>query len=79
MKPHESPRIRKNQFVAIRTIRGLCGIGVLSDEELIAKYIYTLHVAAKKNEKAGSVTNKYYSQTCLQEPLKRRQICFQDW
>ena len=25
MKPHESPRIRKNQFVAIR---GLCGIEV---------------------------------------------------
>ena len=30
MKPHESPRINKNQFVAIRAIRGLCGIGVLS-------------------------------------------------
>ena len=31
MKPHESPRIRKkNQFEAIRAIRGLCGIGVLS-------------------------------------------------
>ena len=28
MKPHESPQI-KNQFVAIRAIRGLCGIGVL--------------------------------------------------
>ena len=28
MKPHESPRIRKNQLVAIRAIRGLCGIGV---------------------------------------------------
>ena len=29
MKPHESPRInKKNQFVAIRAIRGLCGIGV---------------------------------------------------
>ena len=31
MKPHESPRIEKNQFVAIRAIRGLCGIGVLLD------------------------------------------------
>ena len=33
MKPHESPRINKNQFVAIR---GLCGIGVLDEilEEL---------------------------------------------
>ena len=30
MKPHESPRMKKkNQFVAIRAIRGLCGIGVL--------------------------------------------------
>ena len=29
MKTHESPRIRKNHFVAIRAIRGLCGIGVL--------------------------------------------------
>ena len=29
MKPHESPRINKNQFVAIRAIRGLCGIGVI--------------------------------------------------
>ena len=29
MKPHESPRTNKNQFVAIRAIRGLCGIGVL--------------------------------------------------
>ena len=29
MKPHESPRIRKNQFVVILAIRGLCGIGVL--------------------------------------------------
>ena len=30
MKPHESPRITKNQFVAIRAIRDLCGIGVLA-------------------------------------------------
>ena len=30
MKPHESPpESIKNQFVAIRAIRGLCGIGVL--------------------------------------------------
>ena len=29
MKPHESPRINKKSFVAIRAIRGLCGIGVL--------------------------------------------------
>ena len=28
MKPGESPRIKKNQSVAIRAIRGLCGIGV---------------------------------------------------
>ena len=26
--PHKSPRIKKNQFVAIRAIRGLCGIEV---------------------------------------------------
>ena len=29
MKPHESSESIKNQFVAIRAIRGLCGIGVL--------------------------------------------------
>ena len=28
MKPHESSRIRKNEFVAIWAIRGLCGMGV---------------------------------------------------
>ena len=33
MKPHESPRINKNQFVAIRAIRGLCGIGVLKEKK----------------------------------------------
>ena len=26
--PHESSQIRKNQFVAIRAIRSLCGIGL---------------------------------------------------
>ena len=29
MKPHESPESIKNQFVAIRAIRGLCGIGYI--------------------------------------------------
>ena len=29
MTPHESPNKKKNQFVAIRAFRGLCGIGVL--------------------------------------------------
>ena len=34
MKPHESPPPpnKKNQFVAIRAIRGLCGIGVYSTQ-----------------------------------------------
>ena len=31
MKPHDPPRIKKNQFVAVRAIRGLCEIGVLRD------------------------------------------------
>ena len=31
MEPHESPpNKKKNQFVAIRAIRSLCGIGVLT-------------------------------------------------
>ena len=29
MKPHEFPEYKNNQFVAIRAVRGLCGIGVL--------------------------------------------------
>ena len=29
MKPYESPEKEINQFVAIRAIRGLCGIGVI--------------------------------------------------
>ena len=38
MKPHEippPPESLKNQFVEIRAIRGLCGIGVLARSGLI--------------------------------------------
>ena len=31
MKPHEFTRIRTKKIVAIRAIRGLCGIGVLAN------------------------------------------------
>ena len=46
MKPHKSPRIRKNQFVAIRVIRGLCGIGVLFviDSCRISSYVIVHHM-----------------------------------
>ena len=42
MKPHESPRIRKKQFVAIRAIRGLCGIGGLRNKYILLSHAPTL-------------------------------------
>ena len=37
MKRHESPESIKSQFVAIRAIRGLCGIGVLRITEKVLR------------------------------------------
>ena len=42
MKPQESPRIRKNQLVVIRVIRGLCGIGVKDEDRHILFTVMTL-------------------------------------
>ena len=40
MKPHESPQInKKNQFAAIRAIRGLCGIGVKCAQNIGCTYL----------------------------------------
>ena len=38
MKPHESPQIRKNQFVAIQAIRCLCEIGVLKNNQVLSSF-----------------------------------------
>ena len=38
---------------------------------LAMRNLFTLHVV-----EAASVTNKYYSQTCLKQKLKRRQVFF---
>ena len=62
MKPHESPRIRKNQLVAIRAIRGLCGIGVL--ESLKHTFCFdSKHISSKSNincdsDRKGKVLGK---------------------
>ena len=65
MKPHESPRINKNQFVAIRSIRGLCGIGILD----IGKQCRT------RSDQAQSRRRIRFSTVCLQAFLLK----FEKW
>ena len=57
MKPHQSPRINKNQFVAIRAIRGLCGIGVLVkiDYTTFANFSMEYHLMCKVYTDVGGI------------------------
>ena len=59
MKPHESPEWIKNQFVAIRAIRGLCGIGVLRDFVRTSIDSLRHNIVSHKHTGAGTMVSLY--------------------